>query len=187
MDTKLNNGSFENPEIPAKTYRIMNETSVPGWRTTATDGAIELWSTGFNGVAATVGNQFAEINANMHSELYQNVVTVPGQKLTWSLLHRARGAGSVGDTMSVNIGPAGGDATSTTTFTDTLGEGWVRHTGTYTVPEGQTLTRFGFKSGATASGSKSIGNFIDDIYFTRTECVPASVTPAGTYEAPDRP
>jgi hypothetical protein len=171
--TALANGSFEEPVIPAKAFRQLREDKVPGWSTTAPDRLIELWSTGFQGVLAPVGAQFAEINATTDAELYQTVETVPGQRLTWSLLHRARGGGAAGDTMSVNIGPTDARPNSTTTFTDRLADGWVRHTGTYVVPAGQRLTRFGFESGRTASGNRSIGNFLDDIYFTRTECLPA--------------
>ena len=89
-DTELVNGSFELPEIPAKSYRLLNQRDVPGWDTTATDDKIELWSTGFGGVTAPEGNQFAELNATQPSELYQVVATAPGETLTWSLLHRAR-------------------------------------------------------------------------------------------------
>ena len=172
-DTALVNGSFEDPEIPAKSYRQLLDSQVPGWTTTATDHKIEIWSSGFNGVTSPSGAQFAELNATQDSELFQDVATVPGQKLVWSLYHRARAAGATGDTMSVNIGSANAAPNAVTKFTDTLSEGWVLHTGTYVVPAGQTSTRFGFESGATASGNKSIGNFLDHIYFTREVCVPA--------------
>lgn len=176
--TALVNGGFEVPVIPVKSFRQLPESDVPGWRTTATDSKIELWSTGFQGVAAPEGDQFAELNATQPSELYQVVDTVPGQTLTWSLLHRARAKGAVGDTMSVNIGADAAAPDAVYTFTDVLDAGWVRHTGEYLVPDGQTRTRFGFESGPTASGSRSIGNFLDDIYFTTEECLPAAVTEA---------
>ena len=176
VDTNLINGDFEFPVLPVKSSSQITQRDVPGWDTTATDGKIEIWSSGFKDVVAAEANQFAEINATQPSELFQVVNTIPGETLTWSLMHRARGAGAVGDTMSVNIGAVGEKANAIYTFTDALPAGWVRHTGDYTVPEGQVKTRFGFESGATASGSKSIGNFLDDIYFTTTECIPASVT-----------
>lgn len=175
-DTALVNGGFELPIIPASSFQQPNQRDVPGWNTTATDGKIEIWSTGFRGVVAEEGDQFAELNATQPSELYQSVETLPGEVLTWSLLHRARGSADIGDTMSVNIGPEGGESNATYTFTDALSDGWVRHTGEYTVPDGQTVTRFGFESGATTSGSLSIGNFLDDIYFTTTECIPSEKT-----------
>ena len=169
-DTHLVNGGFEEPIVPAKSYRQFLDSQVPGWTTSAADHKIEIWSNGFNGVSAPEGSQFAEINATQAAELYQVVDTVPGQKLVWSLAHRARAAGAAGDTMSVNIGAETAAPNSTTTFTDNLTDGWVRHTGEYVVPAGQTKTRFGFESGPTASGNKSIGNFLDDIFFTTTSC-----------------
>ena len=181
-DTALVNGGFELPIIPPRSYRYVFQNDVPGWRTTATDGRIEIWSSGFGRVTAQEGNQFAEINATQAAELYQSVDTTPGETLTWSLLHRARAAGAIGDTMSVNIGPEGGEPNATYTFTDALPAGWVRHTGEYTVPEGQTSTRFGFESGATASGSAGAGNFLDDIYFTTTECLPVEKKEGNTVE-----
>ena len=175
-DTALLNGSFEEPSIPAKSYRQIIDTSVPGWNTTATDRKIEIWSNGYGGVSSPSGNQFAELNATQDSELYQEVETVPGQKLVWSLYHRARGAGSVGDTMYVNIGAPNATPNSTTTINDALTAGWVLHTGTYVVPAGQTSTRFGFESGPTASKNKSIGNFLDHIYFTTESCITPEAT-----------
>lgn len=180
--TALVNGGFERPTIPARSFRQLLESDVPGWETTASDKKIEIWSTGFNGVTAPVGDQFAELNATQPSELFQTVETTPGQTLTWSLLHRARAAGASGDTMSVNIGAPGEKPDATYTFTDTLSEGWVRHTGEYTVPEGQVRTRFGFESGATASGNRSIGNFLDDIFFTTTACLPEQAADGNVVE-----
>ena len=181
-DTALVNGGFELPIIPPRSYRYVFQNDVPGWRTTSTDGRIEIWASGFNGVVAEEGNQFAEINATQAAELYQSVETTPGETLTWSLLHRARGSAAIGDTMSVNIGPEGGEPNATYTFTDALSAGWVRHTGEYTVPEDQTSTRFGFESGATATGSPGAGNFLDDIYFTTTECLPLEKKEGNTVE-----
>ena len=174
--TQLVNGGFESPVLAAKTFKQINEANVPGWSTTASDHLIELWSDGFNKVESPAGSQFAELNATQDSELFQVVPTVPGQELTWTLYHRARAAAAIGDTMSVRIGAAGADPDSVTEFTDALSDGWVLHTGIYVVPKGQTETRFGFASGRTASGNKSIGNFLDNINFTATECLSAQAT-----------
>lgn len=175
-DTALVNGSFELPAIPAKSYRQIVDTEVPGWSTTATDRKIEIWSDGYGGVNSPSGRQFAELNATQDSELYQVVESTPGQTLVWSLYHRARSAGSAGDTMFVNIGAPNAKPDSVTTITDGLSAGWVLHTGTYIVPAGQTITRFGFESGPTASKNKSIGNFLDHVFFTTTSCIPAEAT-----------
>lgn len=175
-DTALVNGSFEEPSIPAKSYRQIVDTEIPGWNTTATDRKIEIWSDGYGGVSSPSGSQFAELNATQDSELYQVVDTVPGQRLVWSLYHRARGAGTAGDTMYVNIGEPNARPDSVTTINDALSAGWVLHTGTYVVPAGQTMTRFGFQSGPTASKNKSIGNFLDHIFFTTESCITPEAT-----------
>ena len=37
---------------------------------------------------------------------------------------------------------------------------WGTHTGSYTVPAGQTTTRFGFQAVSTATGNQSVGNLL---------------------------
>jgi hypothetical protein len=75
--------------------------------------------------------------------------------------------------MSVRIGPdlaritdqlATNESGATSTqISDTAT--WQTWTGSYTVPEGQFSTVFGFHGVSSGSGSSSIGNFIDDIGF----------------------
>ena len=50
--TRLVNGGFEEPAIPARSFRQLPEGQVPGWSTTAADRLIEIWSTGYNLVRA---------------------------------------------------------------------------------------------------------------------------------------
>ena len=164
--TALENGGFENPALPAQSYTITPSVNVPGWESTDPAG-IEIWSSGFFGVPAAVGNQFAELNATEAGTLYQEVATQPGQALQWSLLHRAR-AGV--DTMDVLIGAPGAEMVSQGDLTDDT-TAWGRHTGIYIVPAGQTVTRFGFRAVRTGSGNPSIGNFLDDISFGTGACI----------------
>lgn len=181
--TSLDNGSFEAPVIPNASYRQVKDATVPGWSTTATDQLIELWSSGFNGVQAAAGRQFAELNATQSSALYQDLPTNPGQTLTWSLAHRAR-QGT--DTMRVLIGTPG-HMVQVAVLSDTTAA-WGRHTGTYTVPAGQTSTRFAFESVSTGSGNQTIGNFLDDISFGTPACVTAAkqVLPTGSANVGDQ-
>ncbi|MDT0622140.1 T9SS type B sorting domain-containing protein [Croceitalea vernalis] len=153
------NESFESPVIPNATYRILNESSVPGWLTTSTDGNIEFWSDNFQGVDAFDGNQFAELNATQNSALYQNLCLTPGTVMNWSFRHRGR---SGTDVMRLRIGADLASATEQGTMTDD-NTAWGLYTGTYTVPLGQTNTVFIFEAVSTAGGSLSVGNFIDDI------------------------
>lgn len=156
------NESFESPIIPNTSYRILNENDVPGWFTTATDGRIELWSDRFLGVPSFDGNQFAELNANQNSALYQNLCLTPGTVMAWSLRHRGR-AGI--DVMQVRIGADLASAMVEATMSDD-NDSWGYYSGFYTVPAGQTNTAFIFEAVSTATGSLSVGNLIDDIQIT---------------------
>lgn len=153
------NESFEDPVIPAATWRLRHESIVPGWLTTSTDGNIEFWSDNFQGVPAFDGNQFAELNATQNSALYQNLCLTPGTVMNWSFRHRGR-AGT--DVMRLRIGADLASATEQGTMSDD-NTAWGLYTGTYTVPLGQINTVFIFEAVSTATGSLSVGNFIDDI------------------------
>lgn len=181
--SQLVNNGFEQPRITTGTYQIIDESTVPGWSTTAADGKMELWNSGFQGVPAAEGLQFAELNANLVSTLYQDIPTTPGQTLIWGLSHRGRQGV---DTMNVRIGEPGSSLTVVATVSDG-NTAWGRHTGVYTVPAGQVVTRFAFESVSAAGGNKSIGNFLDAISFGTPSCVTIdkSVTPSGTRNVGD--
>jgi uncharacterized repeat protein (TIGR01451 family) len=174
--TDLTNDGFEQPRVTTGTFQLFDQSQVPGWSTTAADGKMELWNSGFQGVPAAEGLQFAELNANLVSTLYQDVPTTPGQTLVWGLSHRGRNGV---DVMNVRIGVPGNTLTTVATLSD--GRAWGRHTGVYTVPAGQIVTRFAFESVSSAGGNPSIGNFLDAISFGTPSCVTAQkfVTPNG--------
>jgi uncharacterized repeat protein (TIGR01451 family) len=183
----LVNGSFEAPVVT--NYEILPDSSqtqaakrVPGWLTTATDHRVELWHSGFNGVPAAEGAQFAELNANQVSTLYQDLPTTPGTTLYWRLYHRGRNGQ---DTMALDIG-APGAAAEQRRFTDG-NTAWGYYTGTYTVPPGQTTTRFAFRSIAAAGGNQGIGNFLDGVFFGTAPLVELTKTaiPQGPLEVGD--
>lgn len=154
--------------------------------------------------AAADGNQFAELNCEADGALYQDVLTTPGETLNYQVAHRARGsridATAENDTMYVVIMPTqmaiekgittqdkvqdvinnrANDTYAGATvveYTDD-DQNWTTHTGVYNVMNsGQYSTRFFFVSGATASGKKTVGNFIDNVKFTRDKLTPAAGT-----------
>ncbi|MGW9118133.1 DUF7507 domain-containing protein [Streptomyces sp. NPDC055663] len=183
----LANGSFEEPvvtdvEILPDASQTQATKRVPGWLTTSTDHLIELWRSGFNGVPAAHGSQFAELNARQVATLYQDLPTTPGSKLYWRLYHRGR-AGQ--DTMALDIG-APGAAVEQQRFTDG-NTAWGYYTGTYTVPAGQTLTRFAFRSVSAAGGNQSVGNFLDGVFFGTAPHIVLTKTavPTGPLEVGD--
>lgn len=53
---------------------------------------------------------------------------------------------------------------------------WTTHQGTYTVASNQYSTRFFFIAGNTASNKLTVGNFIDNVRFTRDRLTPAAGT-----------
>ncbi|WP_170319954.1 thrombospondin type 3 repeat-containing protein [Polyangium spumosum] len=154
----LVNGSFETPDIPDSTYQLIDQSMVPGWTTTAADGLLEFWGTGFDGVPAADGTQFVELNANVASTLYQDVPTTPGQAYLYRFYHRGR---TGPETMQFYVG-APEDEPSLITEVTTGTMEWQLVTGIYVVPAGQTVSRFAFAS----SQGGSVGNFLDGIVFT---------------------
>ncbi|MEV6987369.1 Ig-like domain-containing protein [Sphaerisporangium sp. NPDC051017] len=177
----LANGSFEAP--PVTGFQMLPDASINpaiGWHTTATDNLVEFWRTGYGGVPSADGQQFAELNANMFSTLYQDLPTIPGTVMTWSLYHRGV-AGT--DTMHVLIGAPGATVAQTPAGASSpdITDGntaWRRYTGTYVVPPGQTVTRFSFQSVSTAGGNPATGNLLDGVVFETPRCPsPARTTP----------
>lgn len=161
------NGSFENPTIGNATYAILPTSSVPGWQTSA-ENFIEIWSSGFSSgsggpVPAAQGNQFAELNANVPGILYQTFcLNAAGGTIFWSIKHRGR-AGS--DTAYVKFGSTLANAVASAPIV-TMVDGntaWGSYSGVYNIPVGQTSIVLTFQAGPTASGSASVGNFIDDV------------------------
>lgn len=167
--TTILDGGFETPVVGAGTFAELLAPLVPPWQTTDSSNEIEIWGTGFLGFPAAEGGQFNEINANSAGTLYQDVVTTPGDTLTWTLQHRGREGA---DTMKVLIGDAATADVNSELGWNYLGSdltdnknAWVTHTAAYVVPAAQTCTRFGFRAVSTAGDQASVGNLFDDVGF----------------------
>lgn len=138
------------------------------------------------------GAQFAELNCEAYGALYQDVLTVPGAELNWYLSHAGREGV---DKMALVIAPVDvaeeiaaklEDASRLPEnqapqaiqrildeyarngfvkyFESDKGD-WSNYKGTYTVPDGQYVTRFFFVAVDTASNDSSVGNLIDYVGF----------------------
>lgn len=138
------------------------------------------------------GAQFAELNCEAYGALYQDVLTVPGAELNWYLSHAGREGV---DKMALVIAPVDvaekiaaelEDASRLPEnrapqeiqrildeyarkgfvkyFESDKGD-WSNYGGTYTVPDGQYVTRFFFVAVDTASNDSSVGNLIDYVGF----------------------
>lgn len=174
---EVQNGSFETPSV-TKYHQNTNN-----WQFSAD------------------GNQFAELNCAAAGALYQDVLTTPGEVLNYQVAHRARGSNGRDnspeekDTMYVvamssnlakNITTQGQvldvvnhkenyPGAMVATYTDG-DRSWTTHQGTYTVASNQYSTRFFFVAGSTASNDATVGNFIDNVKFTRDRLTPVAGT-----------
>lgn len=150
---------------------------------------------------AADGNQFAELNCETAGALYQDVLTTPGEVLNYQVAHRVRGtngddtSAEEKDTMYV-VAMSSEMAQNITTQAQVLDvvnnkenypgamvatytdgdRSWATHQGTYTVASNQYSTRFFFVAGNTASNKLTVGNFIDNVRFTRDRLTPAAGT-----------
>ncbi|WP_147366827.1 hypothetical protein [Epilithonimonas arachidiradicis] len=162
------NGGFETPIVD--TYSQLSQTTPGiGWQTTASDGLIEIWRSGFNGVPAAEGSQFAEINATQTATLYQTFcLNGMGGTINWSVKHRGREGV---DVAAVKFGTTIAAAQASTAV-QTMSDGtaaWGSYSGTFTIPPGNSSYVIAFQAISTSTGNTSVGNFIDDIQITITQ------------------
>ncbi|MCC5644683.1 PEP-CTERM sorting domain-containing protein [Nostoc sp. CHAB 5824] len=159
--TALINGGFEQPVVPSNlSWAPFHESLVPGWETTATDNQIEIQTPRLFHAGALGTNQYAELNANQVSSLYQDVETTSGTTMFWRFFHRGRQGV---DTMRLSIIDLATNSTLFSQLYNTDNTAWVEYQGT-TVATGGT-TRWQFDSVSAAGGNPSIGNFLDEVYF----------------------
>ncbi|UPT71263.1 MAG: T9SS type B sorting domain-containing protein [Flavobacterium sp. JAD_PAG50586_2] len=175
------NADFDSPVgVPAGGSALVNQTNFPCWATTATDGIIEVWSSGFQSTPSYSGTQFVELNANQVSTLYQNLTVIPGTIATISFAHRGRFSGT--DVLQLQIGPVGGPYISLGNFSATPAA-WVYNSISYVFPNnGVTNYTIRFASVSSGSGDLTVGNFIDAVSITGLGC--SSLPISGTVSIP---
>jgi len=156
----LCNTDFESPQLPgAGSWALLDDDSVPCWNTTATDNMLEFWQSGMMGVTAYSGGQFAELNANEVSTLYQDFTVTPGASVQISFAHRSR---NHVDTMSVSVGPTGGPFTVLGVYTAGTTV-WIYNTLNYTFPN-NNITNYSLRfNSIDHSSNSSMGNFLDAV------------------------
>ena len=146
-----------------------------GWATTAPDNTLEIWSNWTEGIQAYEGNNFAELNANYASTLYQDVTGLPSSSsVNWHFAHHGRWGN---DTMRLTITDLGldnvyGTSDDATLYSSLFTAGtsqWEVHYGS--VETIGNNTRFAFEA-VSAAGGPTIGNLIDYCGFGVNE-VPA--------------
>jgi hypothetical protein len=155
----ISNPGFEQPSMGCTNcYNLYSQSSVNGWSTTDPTGMIELWGTTFLGRNSHSGTQFAEINANNSSFLYQELCLAPNEVINYSIWYLQRGSCGVTEQMraqlttNTNVVIAQSPTYAATTS-------WVNYTGTLTNNATGGIRRIGFVS----ISAGACGNLIDDI------------------------
>ncbi|WP_341526064.1 hypothetical protein WKK05_26350 [Nostoc sp. UHCC 0302] len=223
------NPSFEQPVFSTSCYVQVSPGIIPGWETThgsvkagtgnctgyTSPGSvplIEIWTSGFNGASTattptSAGNQFAELNAEQASELYQNLCLIKDETITFSLLHRGRSSATVADVANFLIGVNTVFGTFSTTSNGTVtaqplaqngatipnvsnnnaGNGWVRYTGTVPYTGASGNQPVGFAAVSTAGGNTTVGNFLDEVQFAGKPVVEFTASSGGAAESETNP
>jgi len=150
---------------PPSGFSWFPQANIPCWKTTASDGLIEIWHTGFGLVPAYTGNYFAELNATQVGTLYQTFTANAPQSVIVSFAHRGRYAGL--DVMKVSIVDPGGTATPLGTYSDNNSAWNFYSTAAYSIATSGTYTlKFESVSSNNGTGPPDGGNFLDDINVT---------------------
>lgn len=161
----LVDGGFEDPPFADNSVNFPDAAAVPGWETSATDNVIEVWVTAFSGVSAYEGRQFAELNANQVSTLYQEVSGIAaGSIVGYQFAHRGRAGVDQMRFTLVDYGSDGvlGGTDDTTLFSILVSDdntAWGFYSGSGITALGNTV-RFSFES-VSAAGGPTVGNFLD--------------------------
>ena len=168
------NGSFETTltTVADGAQRIMNQSQVPGWTTTAPDSQIEIWGTGFLGVAAYEGHHFAELNANFAAADVSVSTIAKGQSLDFSFAHRGRQGVDVMNVTVIDAGVDGvfGTADDATLMNQNYSDGntaWGAYQKDLGVASGNPV-KLVFTSVSSAGGNSTVGNFLDAVHLGTT-------------------
>lgn len=157
------NGGFEDPLVGdglrgGSGWDYWVATDVPGWE----GSNIEIWEDGFQGINATEGAQFAELDAHPAVDgmfsISQTFATQAGEEYVLSFDYRARlaeGNGSVESNESFRV--TAGDLSSL--VDDHTTDMWSSFSGAFTALGNSTILTF------TQVGYDNItyGNFLDNI------------------------
>lgn len=174
------NGDFSQPAVTK--MKLLPQKQVNGWKTTDSKGEIEIWSDGFAvggySFKAPPGmKQFAEVNANSHGKLSQEVTGIKaGNQYGFSFWHRGRHSDTEVDTIEVTV-MDGGKEVWKRTFSTTRAA-WKQYTVNVGVKNGGGPAVLAFSSKSTASKDDSVGNFLTGIKLDSSVVPPPCVTNA---------
>lgn len=179
------NGDFSQPAV--KRLELLAQSQVKGWKTTDSKGQIEIWPDGYvdGGYvfkAPSGIKQFAEVNANSHGKLSQEVAGIQaGNQYGFSFWHRGRHSDTEADTIEVTVTDAGKEVWKRT-FSTTRAA-WKQYTVNVGVKTSGGPVVLAFASKATASKNDSVGNFLTGVRLDSSVVPPPCVANAvGDYQ-----
>ncbi|RZS93287.1 HYR domain-containing protein [Aquimarina brevivitae] len=147
--------------------QIGDNPEIDGWFSTHptfdnSEGAIEHWKSGFNGVNSQEGGYFVELNVSQPSRLYQIVYLVNGETIEWEYYHRKR-IGSQTETVEYSIYSQDGNSKLFTISSHTASgtSAWDEVSGTFNFTGATGVYQIGFEATSPATGGS--GNFLDNI------------------------
>nr|WP_253825731.1 DUF6701 domain-containing protein [Vibrio sp. RE86] len=155
------------------------ESSVAGWSIFQQDPTLDPHSAPFpqrrNHIEFNVYNAYvyskssdgssnvAEMNVYHPTVMYQDVVTVPGERIRWSFDYSNRTYPDSYDNDQISLMFGSPDQDLVTEQVIDGKDYWVHHSGSYQVPAGQYVTRIAFKGNKPVGGSS--GNILDNAKF----------------------
>lgn len=199
------NLDFSQPQ-QTELNRQVSQDFIPGWRTTHRywgnlGRIIEIWRGAGYADAGTLPNasndQYAELNAEEPSALYQKVCLFRGESFTWSFKHAARQS-NVTETAEFLIGTVAdqvaGNATyvvtplqsiTTSSVTRSQSGRWATRSGTATV--GSLVAQSGgiYSFIFRATNGATLGNLLDDVKIGLKPAVEFSASSNKYYEGND--
>ncbi|MDH1697896.1 hypothetical protein N5I05_04920 [Acinetobacter johnsonii] len=193
----------------SQTNVFLTEAEVPGWRTTHPIRAagtwnqagrlIEIWrAAGAAALPNTSNDQYAELNADAISALYQNVCLFGGEQFTWSFKHAGRNLNTA-ESLKFHIGTITGssisslqtivsDTVTRTSSQTTMSTRWksvsVGNTAE-TVRGGIPTTGGVYSFIFEATNGSTEGNFLDEIKIGLKPAVEFSASSNKYYEGND--
>jgi len=179
------NGDFSQPAV--KGIQFLAQDKVTGWKTNDSKGQIEIWESGAKVGSGPVFNtppgskQFAEVNANSHGTLSQEVRGISaGNQYGFSFWHRGRHSATEEDSIEVTVKDGANVWKKTYSTTNAA---WKQYTAIVGTKNGDGPVMLSFQAKSTASNDPTIGNFLTGIKLDASVKPPPCVAnAAGDYQ-----
>ncbi|MBU2874520.1 PEP-CTERM sorting domain-containing protein [Marinobacter salexigens] len=164
----IQNGSFEDDVISGNSWQSFSD--IAGWEANANNERFEIWNN-YNGVTASEGNQFAELNAHPGSgtafSIFQEFATVANQSYDISFAYRARANNQEEFSFDVISGTNSLDWL----LDDHTTNGWSIFSSSFVAAD--TTTKISFTTVNPLTGT--VGNFLDNVSVTATVPEPGTL------------